>query len=91
MTEIHNAHENVVKAKQLLSSNEIHEAVTFAREAFVAAETVFIDPSLLELLNFPRNKNMPFTFRSTCRLLSEVSEEAGVNEVDEGSSNTKKE
>lgn len=54
--EIHRAYENVVKAKQNLLVNDIHEAVKYAREAFIAAEKAFNDPSLLELLYFPEEQ-----------------------------------
>lgn len=54
--EIHKAYENVVKAKEHLTANKIHEAVKFAREAFIAAEKAFNDPSLLELLYFPEEQ-----------------------------------
>lgn len=54
--EIHKAYENVVKAKQHLKQNDIHGAVKFAREAFIAAEKAFNDPSLLELLYFPEEQ-----------------------------------
>ncbi|CRL06983.1 CLUMA_CG019975, isoform A [Clunio marinus] len=55
-SEIHQAYENVVIAKELLSVNEIHEAVKHARKAFIAAEKAFNDPSLLELLYFPEEQ-----------------------------------
>lgn len=54
--QIHKAHENVVKAKQRLLVNDIDGAVKFAREAFIAAEKAFNDPSLLELLYFPEEQ-----------------------------------
>jgi phosphatidylinositol glycan class S len=54
--EIHKAYENVVKAKQHLEVNDIHEAVKYARIAFIAAEKAFNDPSLLELLYFPEEQ-----------------------------------
>lgn len=54
--EIQKAYDNVVKAKQHLTANEIHEAVKFAREAYIAAEKAFNDPSLLELLYFPEEQ-----------------------------------
>jgi GPI-anchor transamidase subunit S len=54
--EIQKAYENVVKAKQNLMENQIHEAVKYAREAFIAAEKAFNDPSLLELLYFPEEQ-----------------------------------
>ena len=54
--EIHEALENVVKAKEFLSANEIENAVKHARKAFIAAEKAFNDPSLLELLYFPEEQ-----------------------------------
>lgn len=54
--EIHKAYQNVVEAKKRLAVNDIHGAVKFAREAFIAAETAFNDPSLLELLYFPEEQ-----------------------------------
>lgn len=54
--EIYEAYENLVKAKEFLSSNLIHEAVYHARKAFVSAEKAFNDPSLLELLYFPEEQ-----------------------------------
>lgn len=54
--EIHKAYENVVEAKKHLLVNDIHQAVKFARKAFIAAETAFNDPSLLELLYFPEEQ-----------------------------------
>lgn len=54
--EIHKAYDNVVKAKQNLLVNDIHQAVKYARDAFIAAEKAFNDPSLLELLYFPEEQ-----------------------------------
>ena len=54
--EIHRAHENLVQAKNYLLINDIHQAVKYAREAFIAAEKAFNDPSLLELLYFPEEQ-----------------------------------
>lgn len=54
--EIHKAYENVVEAKKHLLANNIHDAVKFARIAFIAAEKAFNDPSLLELLYFPEEQ-----------------------------------
>lgn len=54
--QVREAYENVVKAKEFLSSNHIHEAVYHARKAFVSAEKAFNDPSLLELLYFPEEQ-----------------------------------
>lgn len=54
--EIHEAYENVVKAKEFLAINDIQKAVRHARKAFIAAEKAFNDPSLLELLYFPEEQ-----------------------------------
>lgn len=54
--EIHEAYENVVKAKEYLAINDLKNAVRHARIAFIAAEKAFNDPSLLELLYFPEEQ-----------------------------------
>lgn len=54
--EIHEAYENVVKAKEFLVSNDIENAVKHARVAYIAAEKAFNDPTLLELLYFPEEQ-----------------------------------
>lgn len=54
--EIHRSHDNLVIAKNFLLVNDIHNAVKFAREAFISAEKAFNDPSLLELLYFPEEQ-----------------------------------
>ena len=54
--EIYKAYDNIVDAKKRLAVNDIHGAVKFAREAFIAAEKAFNDPSLLELLYFPEEQ-----------------------------------
>lgn len=54
--QIHKSYENIVIAKEHLAVNDIHAAVKFAREAFIAAEKAFNDPSLLELLYFPEEQ-----------------------------------
>lgn len=54
--EIHEAYENVVKAKEYLAKNDIQKAVRHSRKAFIAAEKAFNDPSLLELLYFPEEQ-----------------------------------
>lgn len=54
--EVHIAYENLVHAKKHLLVNDIHQAVKFAREAYIAAEKAFNDPSLLELLYFPEEQ-----------------------------------
>lgn len=54
--QIHKSYESIVIAKEHLAINDIHGAVKFAREAFIAAEKAFNDPSLLELLYFPEEQ-----------------------------------
>lgn len=54
--EIEKSYENIVKAKNSLRDNDIRKAVKFAREAFIAAEKAFNDPSLLQLLYFPEEQ-----------------------------------
>lgn len=54
--EVYRAYENIVKAKQFLLVNDIQQAVKYAREAYIAAERAFNDPSLLELLYFPEEQ-----------------------------------
>lgn len=55
-SEIHKAYENIVRAKEFLSANDIQNAVYHSRKAFIAAEKAFNDPSLLELLYFPEEQ-----------------------------------
>lgn len=47
------AYENLVKAKQLLTENDLENALVFAKVAFDHSEKAFFDPSLLALLYFP--------------------------------------
>lgn len=50
---INDAYINIIKAKAHLATNDLEEAVVYARKAFESSERAFFDPSLLALLYFP--------------------------------------
>lgn len=54
--EIQKSYDNIVRAKQALSRNDVKNSVKYARDAFISAEKAFNDPSLLELLYFPEEQ-----------------------------------
>lgn len=54
--EIQKSYDNIIIAKQSLLTNDVINAVKYAREAFISAEKAFNDPSLLELLYFPEEQ-----------------------------------
>lgn len=57
---VNDAYENIILAKEYLRRNDIYNATVYAKNAFIASETAFYDPSMLALLYFPDDQKYLF-------------------------------
>nr|CAB3264868.1 GPI transamidase component PIG-S-like [Phallusia mammillata] len=55
-TEVYDAVESIIKAKGALKNGDLKTALKYSKKAFIASETAFFDPTLLELLYFPEDQ-----------------------------------
>ncbi|XP_076812347.1 GPI-anchor transamidase component PIGS-like [Clavelina lepadiformis] len=54
--EVYKATETAAKAKALLATGDLSEALNISKISFKSSETAFFDPTLLELLYFPEDQ-----------------------------------
>ncbi|KAJ8311108.1 hypothetical protein KUTeg_011340 [Tegillarca granosa] len=57
--EVHEAVESIQQSQRHLVSGQLSKAVLSSKRAIISSEKAFFDPSLLELLYFPEDQNLP--------------------------------